>query len=81
MAAPEGQDIVCAAVSSESIMAPNTLTEIIGAKIKSNVKDGYMSIKLSSKQDECQNVLKGLRLHLNELAVQYPNQLKVFSEV
>lgn len=73
--------IVCAAVSSAAIMAANTLTEIIGAKIESDVKDGYMSIKLSSKQDECQNVLKGLRLHLNELAVQYPNQLKVFSEV
>lgn len=73
--------IVCAAVSSAAIMAANTITEIIGAKIVEDVKDGYMCIKLCSKQDECQNVLKGLRLHMNELAMQYPNQLKVFSEV
>ena len=73
--------IVCAAVSSAAIMAANTISEIIGAQIDADVKDGYMSIKLRSKSNECETVLKGLRLHLNELAMQYPNHLKVFSEV
>ncbi len=73
--------IICSAVSSAAIMAANTLTEIIGADVKSEVDDGYMRINLVNKIEESQAVLKGLRLHLNELAAQYCKHVKVNPEV
>ena len=62
-------------------MAANTLTEIIGAEVDANVEDGYMMVNLINKVDESQVVLKGLRLHLNELAAQYCKHIKVNPEV
>ena len=73
--------LVCSAVSSAAYMAANTISEIIGASAEIEVNDGYMSVKLTSKLDESQIVLKGLLLHSNELAKQYRNYLKVYSEV
>ena len=77
----EAGKIICSAVSSAAYMAVNTLTEIIGADVEAEVEDGYMSVKLKSKPDESQTVLKGLRLHLNNLAAQYFNHIKVNPEV
>ncbi len=77
----EAGKIICSAVSSASIMAANTITEIIGANVSAEVEDGYMRIVLIDKIDESQAVLKGLRLHLNELAAQYCKHIKVNPEV
>lgn len=77
----EAGKVICSAVSSAAYMAANTLTEIIGADVKAKVEDGYMLIELKSQIEESQTVLKGLRLHLNELAAQYCNHIKVNPEV
>ena len=77
----EAGKIICSAVSSAAFMAANTLTEIIGAEVDANVEDGYMFVKLITKIPESQTVLKGLRLHLNELAAQYSKHIQVNQEV
>ena len=77
----EAGKIICSAVSSAAYMAANTLTEIIGAKVDAQVEDGYMRVTLDDKIDESQVVLKGLRLHLNELSAQYCKHIKVNPEV
>ena len=73
--------LVCSAVSSAAYLVANTLGEIIKAKLITDVKDGYMLVKLSSKLEESQVTLNGFLLHSNELAKQYRNYLKVYSEV
>jgi uncharacterized protein YsxB (DUF464 family) len=73
--------IVCSAVSSAAYMAANTLSEIVGAELEADVSDGYMCVKLKSLVEQSQVTLKGFYLHASELAKNYRNYVKVYSEV
>lgn len=75
--AEAGQDIICAFVSSAAYMAANTLTEIVKSETDIEVSDGFMSIKVLTKLSEAQQILEGLRLHLESLAGDYPDNIKV----
>lgn len=68
--------LVCAAVSSASIMAANTITEIIGVKAQVQTEDGYLKITVSNS-DKCNNVFEGLKLHLEQLKKQYPDRINI----
>lgn len=67
-----GKDIVCSAVSSAAYMAANTVIEVIGDKVEAEVEDGKMLISIPAPSESSLTVLKGLELHLKELASQYP---------
>ena len=69
--ADEGEDIICASVSSAAYMAANTITEIIEADADIKVEDGYMKLTVDGENDFIQVVLKGLFLHVNTLADDY----------
>ena len=81
MTAPHGSDILCAFVSSAAYMAANTVTEIIGADATAEDADGMMKLRLQSEDciDRCQDILQGLRLHLEATQEQYPKNLKVIT--
>ncbi|MBQ7549674.1 MAG: ribosomal-processing cysteine protease Prp [Clostridia bacterium] len=73
-----GSDIVCAAVSSAVYMAANTLTDVMGIAADADVNDdGFLSLRLQGAPAEAQSVLKGLKLHLEGLAREYPKHIKV----
>ena len=69
-------DIVCAAVSSAAYMAVNTITDIICSEADIKVEDGYLSVRTDGA-GEIQTILKGLRLHLQQLSQDYPENIKV----
>ena len=48
-------------------------------KAQIDVDDGYMKLLINEKLSEAQPVLKGLRLHLESLAGDYPRKIKVTS--
>lgn len=81
--AEEGEDIVCSAISSATIMAANTITDVL--KINANVTDGDGILELRLPQNEAEKadaVMQGLLLHLNALKEQYSKYIKLkFSEV
>ncbi|MCD7827658.1 MAG: ribosomal-processing cysteine protease Prp [Clostridiales bacterium] len=77
----EGPDIVCAAVSSACYMAVNTVTEILGCGIEEDVDDGYMKITLKDANKNAQDIFDGLKLHLSELSKDYPDFIKISTEV
>lgn len=79
----EGSDIVCAAVSSAVIMAANTITEVQHINAEVTDSDGFVNLNLSETEAEkAQDVLQGLRLHLNALSEQYSKYIKLkISEV
>ena len=58
-------------------MAANTLSEIVGCEITAEVDDGYMNIRVTSEVSKAQQILEGLRLHLESLAGDYPDNIKV----
>ena len=74
-----GEDIVCAAVSSAAYMTANTVTEIIGATADITVDDGYMSVKVTDKIADCQDILSGFQLHLKALQEQYPKRVHLMN--
>jgi len=75
-----GLDIVCASVSSCAIMAANTITEIIKADAGVKTSDGMITLKISNGAELCQPILKGLLLHLTEIAKEYPDNLTIYNE-
>ncbi len=79
----DGNDIVCAAVSSAAYMTVNTITEVLGLNPDIEVCDGFMAIKLSSAEfKKAQDILCGFRLHLTALSEQYQENITVkISEV
>ena len=74
--AAHGSDIVCSAVSSAAIMAANTLTEVFGEKALVDVQDGLLVFK-GTESKQTQGIIAGLRLHLEQLAEQYPQNITI----
>ena len=75
--ADEGNDVLCAFISSACYLAANTVTDIIKLDARSSDADGYMSLKINSSPEKAQDILGGLVLHLTELEKDYPKNIKV----
>ena len=72
-----GKDVVCAAVTSAALMAVNTITEIIKADAEASSADGSIKLTVKDGSDTAQTVLRGFKLHIKELAKEYPGTIKV----
>lgn len=71
-----GRDIVCAAVSSAALMAANTITDVCGCHAVTRMRDGYLLLSVGTRDiGRGEETLEGLRLHLEQLARQYPRKL------
>lgn len=80
MFADAGEDVVCAFVSSAAFMTANTVTDIMKAKAEAQASDGLMTLSISEDDvDRCQDILEGLKLHLEQTEEQYPKNLKVIT--
>ncbi len=75
--ADSGEDVICAFASSAVYMTANTLTDVMNIEADIKVSDGYISLKVLSNLSEAQQILEGLRLHLESLAGDYPDNIKV----
>lgn len=72
-----GEDVICAFVSSASLMTANTITEVCGVKAYANSYDGFLEFKVLESATGVQDILNGLKLHLTELESEYPDYIKV----
>ncbi len=70
--------IVCAAVSSAAYMTVNTITEIIGDEADITVDEAKMFLYVENPSNSSVNVLKGFKLHLEELSEQYSNNIRIY---
>lgn len=77
--AEDGNDIVCAAVSSVVFMTINTVTDVIGVQpLAMRVEDGETFFRLEIRDEAlCRDILAGLKLHLLGLEEQYPQNISV----
>lgn len=73
-----GTDIVCAAVSSAAYLVANTVTEVLGASpLELRAGEGDMLLRLRPEDEPlCRALLEGLRLHLEGLGEQYPEDIR-----
>ena len=79
----EGNDIVCAAISSCAYMVANTVTDVMGISANARVDDGFMKFEPDiQRMDDYFHLLAGFVLHVTELEKDYSKNLKVtFTEV
>ena len=82
--APEGEDIVCAAVTSAVRLIECAVNDVLGleAQVKVREKDASISLKLpgglsQSSDKVCQTLLAALLVHLVQLAEEYPDNITV----
>ena len=75
--APEGEDIVCAAVSSAAYMTANTVTDVVGAKAAIDEGDGRLSLAVEEENAGIKTVIDGFFLHMKALQEQYPERIQV----
>ena len=80
----EGEDIVCAAVTSAVRLVEATVNDVMGlcAAVKVNEKDASISLRLpgglaQTAESTCQNLLTGLMVYLAELHDEYPDHIEV----
>lgn len=85
--APEGEDIVCAAVTSAVRLAECAVNDVLGLgpAVKVRERDASISLKLPgglSRENEtvCQTLLAALMVHFASLQEEYPDNLIVLEE-
>lgn len=83
--ADEGEDIVCAAISSAVYLVMNTITDVmhIDAKVSVETESGDAVLRiLSENAADCKYILQGFKLHMLGLAEQYKEFISVkYTEV
>ena len=82
--APEGTDIVCAAVTSAIRVVECTVNDVmvLAAAVKVSERDAKISLRLpgglsASAESTCQALLTGLMLYLSQLHDEYPQHIEV----
>ena len=70
--------IVCAAVSSAAYMAANTIIEVIGCNYSADIDEAHMRFTVKNPDSIALAVLKGFKLHIEQLAGQYDSNIKIY---
>ena len=68
---------ICSAVSSAVIMTANTLSDVLCTKAQVDVSDGYLKVTLENPDEKSDLIIKGLELHMNELAKEHKGKIKI----
>ena len=71
--------LVCSAVSSAVVLTANTITDILKAKSDVEVSDGYLKIIIEHPDDKTDLLIKGLKLHISELAKEYKGKIEIYN--
>ena len=82
--AEEGEDIVCAAITSTVRMVECTINDVLGlgAHVKVNENTAAISLRLPAglsqgTESTCQTLLTGMMVYLSDLHNEYPDFIEV----
>ena len=85
--ASEGEDIVCAAITSAVRLTECTINDVLGleASVKVREKDASITLKLpaalgQTNESTCQALLTGLMLYFTQLHDEYPENIEVLED-
>ena len=80
--APEGEDIVCAAVSAIAQAAVLGLSEVLGLSVRSETdeKRGMLTAQLINPTRESQILFETMKRAMQSIAKDYPDYVKVICE-
>ena len=82
--AAEGEDIVCAAITSTIRLVECVLNDVMGlcASVKIDTENTSISLRLPGSlgptaENTCQNLLTGMMVYLSQLHSEYPDYVEV----
>ena len=80
--APEGEDIVCAAVTSAVRLAECAVNDVLGLEASVKVREDSVSLRLpgglsQSNESTCQTLMTALMVHFAQLHEEYPDHIIV----
>ena len=85
--APEGEDIVCAAVTSAVRLAECAVNDVLGlgASVKERESDASITMEIpgglsAANESTCQTLLAALMVHFASLHEEYPDHISVMEE-
>ena len=67
----QGNDIVCAAVSSCTMLVCNTITENFGANAEVTVEENRVALRLIERSEAAEQLISAFCGHLEELSREY----------
>ena len=74
----EGEDVLCAALSSAAYLVANTITDVLHVDAEIEVDDGYMMLIAPKKDlEKCADIFTGLKLHFESLAEDYGDSIEL----
>ena len=83
--APQGEDILCAAVTSAVRLTECAVNDVLGleASVKVREKEASISLKLPSGMEEttettCQTLLTAMMVYFTDLREEYPDNIIVY---
>ena len=83
--APQGEDILCAAVTSAVRLTECAVNDVLGleASVKVREKEASISLKLPSGLEEttettCQTLLTAMMVYFTDLREEYPDNIIVY---
>lgn len=84
--APQGEDILCAAITSAVRLTECAINDVLGlaAGVKQREQEAFLSVKLpgglgAQNESTCQTLLTALMLYCTELHEEYPEHIIVFN--
>lgn len=83
--APEGEDIVCAAISALSLTAANALTSVAGFQPLLHVGDGFLSVRLPRRLTPTMRrtadiILKTAERGFSDIAAAYAEYVRISNQ-
>ena len=85
--AAEGEDIVCAAITSAVRLVESTVNDVMGlcASVKVHEQDASISFRLpgglaQTAESTCQSLLAGLMVYFSALHDEYPDNIEVLED-
>ena len=85
--AEEGEDIVCAGITSAIRLVECTINDVLGlaASVKVRESDAFISLRLPGSlgptaESTCQALLTGLMLYFTQLHDDYPENIEVLED-
>ena len=82
--APEGEDIVCAAITSSVRLTESVINDVLGleASVKVRQSDASITLKLPASlgqtaESTCQTLLTAFMVYCTELNGEYPDNISV----
>lgn len=69
----QGNDIVCAAVSSCTMLVCNAVTENFGADAQVRVEENRITMRLNERSEAAEQLIAAFYEHLGEISSQYKN--------